>query len=140
LRSNEAGSAGRKDELKEELEVEKDAESDEKSDERKAGLPEAAVMETGAGSTIKTAIKTEKTEKTGSTGSTETKMTKSAENEIAEIERKINTILQNKKMQRWVLNVFKDDEERKEYEHVQATLANLIRLKKEKERVLKNLS
>lgn len=51
--------------------------------------------------------------------------------ELEEIDRRMAVILQNKKMQRWVLNMFKDDAEREEYEKAQAVLVNLMRMKKE---------
>lgn len=63
-------------------------------------------------------------------GPSEAKMD-SGHPDLEEIDRKIAVILQNKKMQRWVLNTFKDDAERQEYEKAQAVLVNLMRLKKE---------
>jgi hypothetical protein len=50
-----------------------------------------------------------------------------------DVNAKINRILQNRKMQRWVLNTFKDDEERKEYEKAQIVLASLMKLKRQSE-------
>ena len=50
---------------------------------------------------------------------------------IDEIDKKINVILRNGKMQRWVLGTFKDEAERHEYEKAQAILANLMKVKKD---------
>jgi hypothetical protein len=50
-----------------------------------------------------------------------------------EVCEKIDNILNNYKMKRWVLGAFKDDEERKEYEKIQNLLVKLMRLKQSME-------
>lgn len=50
-----------------------------------------------------------------------------------EVCEKLDEILNNYKMKRWVLGAFKDEEEKKQYEKVQITLVKLMRLKQEME-------
>ncbi len=56
----------------------------------------------------------------------------SAASEYSEedITRKINAIVKSPKMQRWVLNTFKDEKEREDYAKYQTILTTLIRLKR----------
>ncbi|MEM4133779.1 MAG: hypothetical protein QXO35_01830 [Candidatus Micrarchaeia archaeon] len=50
-----------------------------------------------------------------------------------EVCQKIEEIMNNYKMKRWVLGAFKDDEEKKQYEKIQSLLIKLIRLKQSME-------
>ncbi|MEM3431649.1 MAG: hypothetical protein QW783_03855 [Candidatus Micrarchaeia archaeon] len=50
-----------------------------------------------------------------------------------EVCQKIEEIMNNYKMKRWVLGAFKDDEEKKQYEKIQSLLIKLMRLKQSME-------
>jgi len=54
-----------------------------------------------------------------------------------EVCEKIDQILNNYKMKRWVLGAFKDEEEKKEYEKIQNVLVKLMRLKQSMEEMEK---
>jgi len=53
------------------------------------------------------------------------------QDKLREIDEKINRVTHSKKMQRWVLGTFKNEEEKKEYDKAQAALAVLFSKKKE---------